>query len=92
VQPSRHPMTTKKLDHPAFGPCELVPTLIAVKWKAPLATKGATSALSAYSLKLATQIPKVCPARKGHATRDLLTSIIPKSFLGPLGQNSPIAR
>jgi thermitase len=58
-------MAIKKLDHPAFGPCELIPTLVAVKWKAPLPPKDATLTLSAYSLKLATQTPKVSPARRG---------------------------
>jgi subtilisin family serine protease len=58
-------MATKRLDHPAFGACELVPTLVAVKWKTPLGPKGATSVLSAYSLKFATQTPKVSPATRG---------------------------
>ena len=62
-------MATKKLNHPAFGPCELVPTLVAVKWKTPVDRKDATSALSAHSLKLATQTPKVSPVSKG-ARRD----------------------
>jgi len=50
-------MIAKTVDHPAFGPCELVPQLLLIKWKTPVRSEAAGSALSAHSLKLASEKP-----------------------------------
>ena len=39
------------LDHPTFGACKLVPTILMVRWKAPLDPAGANDALGASALK-----------------------------------------
>lgn len=59
----------KTINHPTFGPCKLVPSMVAVKWAAPLDAKAANKALSAHSLTLATDAPGVKQGASG-ATRD----------------------
>jgi thermitase len=49
----------KTLNHPTFGPCELVPSLVAIKWENPLNPKAVASALSAHSLVLASTVPRL---------------------------------
>jgi hypothetical protein len=49
----------KTLNHPTFGPCELVPSLVAIKWVNPLNPKAVASALSAHSLVLASTVPRL---------------------------------
>ncbi len=46
------------LDHPSFGPCELVPSLVAVKWARRVPPKEARTLLSRNSLTMATEAPK----------------------------------
>ncbi len=48
----------KSLDHPSFGQCELVPSLVAIKWAVPTKGEAAKSALSGFTLKLAAEAPK----------------------------------
>jgi hypothetical protein len=56
----------KTLNHPTFGHCELVPSIVAIKWATPIAAKAATSVLSTYSLSLATNVPDTAGgARRG---------------------------
>lgn len=43
------------LNHPTFGPCKLVPSIVAIKWATPLDARTIKAALSANSLSLATQ-------------------------------------
>src|SRR3954454_4772969 len=52
------------LNHPTFGPCKLVPAIVAVRWRAPLDPQAARSALSANSLSLATQVSSAGGAPK----------------------------
>jgi Subtilase family len=52
------------LNHPTFGPCKLVPAIVAIKWSAPLDPQAVRSALSASSLSLATQAPSTGDAPK----------------------------
>lgn len=47
----------RRLDHPTFGPCKLVPSIIAIKWATPLDAQAANKVLSAHSLTLATDAP-----------------------------------
>jgi thermitase len=54
----------KTLDHPSFGKCELIPTIVAIRWKSPLSTEAARSHLSGQSLTIATETPRP----KGKAT------------------------
>ena len=45
------------LNHPTFGPCKLVPALVAVKWRSPHEGRAATTALARHQLTLATNMP-----------------------------------
>jgi thermitase len=51
-------MPAKEINHPTFGPCEIIPSLFAIKWARPLSSEQATKALSSYSLTLAVEVPK----------------------------------
>ena len=48
----------KTLDHPSFGKSELVPTLVAIKWRTPLPPDAVASNLRTYALDPATEAPK----------------------------------
>jgi subtilisin family serine protease len=48
----------KTLDHPSFGPAELVPEVVAVKWARPVPPEEARTLLSRNSLTLATETNK----------------------------------
>jgi hypothetical protein len=50
--------TPKALNHPTFGQCEIVASIVAIKWATPVSPKDAGSALSAFSLRLAAEVPK----------------------------------
>ena len=52
----------KSLNHPTFGACELVPSILAIKWVKPLDREAIIAALSKYSLSLATEAPTADPA------------------------------
>lgn len=45
------------LNHPTFGPCKLVPALVAVKWHSPHEGRAAATALARHQLTLATNMP-----------------------------------
>jgi hypothetical protein len=45
------------LTHPTFGPCKLIPALVAVKWRTPHEGRAATTALARHQLELATDMP-----------------------------------
>ena len=45
----------KTWNHPAFGPCKAVPSLIAIKWAEPLQPDAAAAALKSFSLTLASE-------------------------------------
>jgi hypothetical protein len=47
-----------KLTHPTFGACELVSSIVLVRWKAPTTRDAAASALSAASLSLSDDTAK----------------------------------
>ncbi|HEX3280791.1 MAG TPA: S8 family serine peptidase [Pyrinomonadaceae bacterium] len=51
----------KTLDHPSFGPSELVPGIVAIRWARQLAPAEARTFLSGNSLTLATEKPKDSP-------------------------------
>jgi thermitase len=55
----------KMIDHPAFGRCAIVPSLVAIKWRIPLDGKIVASALSSFGLSLADEAPR--PARRNIA-------------------------
>lgn len=59
----------KTLDHPTFGPCESVPSVIAIKWTRPLSQEALRSNLSSYSLALASEAPKL-KEKRSDSTRD----------------------
>jgi hypothetical protein len=59
----------KALNHPTFGACELVPSIVAIKWAKPLNPQAVIAALSAYSLTLATDAPSMKRGPSG-STRD----------------------
>jgi hypothetical protein len=44
-----------KLRHPTFGACELVPSIVLVRWRAPTTRDAASSALSAAALTLSSE-------------------------------------
>ena len=55
----------KTLDHPSFGQCELVPTLLAIRWKAPLSSETTQKTLTDQALSLATETVKQKDKPKG---------------------------
>jgi thermitase len=59
----------KTLNHPTFGRCELIPSLLAIKWATPLDGKAVVSALSGFGLSLADEAPRA-ERRKAGASRD----------------------
>jgi hypothetical protein len=59
----------KTLNHPTFGSCELVASILAIKWKRQLDNKAIESALAAQNLSWASTAPKMKDANSG-ATRD----------------------
>lgn len=48
----------KTINHPSFGPCELVPSIMAIKWASQLNTQSLDSVLSTHSLTRATETPQ----------------------------------
>ena len=54
--------TSKKWNHPTFGPCKAVPSLIAIKWKTPLDPEAMAAALRSFSLKLSSERSQGKPA------------------------------
>ncbi|SRR6266542_867896 len=49
----------KTLDHPSFGTCERIPTIVAIRWKSPTPQETVKSNLSGHALTIATEtIPK----------------------------------
>lgn len=63
----------KTLDHPSFGPCELVPSTIAVKWKTPVSSATLESTLAEHSLALSTDAPK--SKEKASALQDAMATL-----------------
>ena len=45
----------KTLNHPSFGECELVPTIVAIRWKSPTPKETVKSNLSGQALTIATE-------------------------------------
>ncbi len=62
-------MASKTLNHPSFGPCELVPSIVAIKWASPQNAQAVNSVLSTHSLTLASDAPAV-ERRASGSTRD----------------------
>ncbi len=52
------PQIRRTIDHPSFGPCELVPSMLAIHWGAPLGAKAVNSVLKANTLQRATKAPE----------------------------------
>jgi subtilisin family serine protease len=51
--------TPRKIDHPSFGSCELVPTIVAISWKTPVSPETVRSNLSEQALTVSTEtLPK----------------------------------
>ena len=68
------------LNHPTFGPCKLVPSIVAVRWANPLDARAIKSALSEYSLTLATEAPSPDTAgKKGRAASPSPSSRDPRA-------------
>ena len=56
----------KALEHPTFGPCELVQHIIAIRWKTRLSIHVIQDKLKNHALMLAHEVPEVGePAREG---------------------------
>lgn len=51
-------MALKALTHPAFGPCEPVPNLLAIKWRAHLEEAQQSAALGKLDLEPAKEVPR----------------------------------
>jgi Subtilase family len=45
----------RRIDHPSFGSCELVPTIVAISWKSPVSAETVRSSLSGQALKVSTE-------------------------------------
>src|SRR5215204_347606 len=52
------------LNHPTFGPCKFVPSIVAIKWTAPRDRRAIASTLSHYTLTLADETPKIADGPK----------------------------
>ena len=61
------------LNHPTFGPCKLVPALVAVKWRSPHEGRAATTALARHQLTLATDMPSAGDGPKKPRGAELTT-------------------
>src|SRR5262245_37770277 len=61
------------LNHPTFGPCKLVPTLVAVKWHSPHEGRAAATALARHQLTLATNLPSAGDGPKKARGTELAT-------------------
>jgi hypothetical protein len=59
----------KSFDHPSFGPCELVPAIVAIKWSRPQSPEEVRATLSSYNLAPASETPKLKEKATG-STRD----------------------
>jgi len=85
----------KTLDHPSFGECELIPTIVAIRWKRPTPQETVKSNLSGQALTIATETtpkPKEKAAGPGRDPRlgeinnsELLTFVSAKT---PLTDNA----
>ena len=81
----------KTLDHPSFGKCELVPAIVAIRWKSPTPQETVKATLSDDNLRIATETvtkPEEKATSQGRDARlgqvnnnDLLTFISGKSPL-----------
>lgn len=58
-----------RLDHPSFGPCELVPALVAVKWARPVDGEAAASMLGRFALAASPELTSA-DADKGAPRRE----------------------
>lgn len=49
----------RRINHPSFGSCELVPTIVAIRWKTPVAPDAVRSSLAKQSLTVSEEtLPK----------------------------------
>lgn len=60
---------SKILNHPTFGQCELVPSIIAIRWVKPVSLKDLPSVLAKLSLSKASEVPSAAKRHAG-ALRD----------------------
>lgn len=63
-------LAPRTINHPAFGLCRIVPTIVAIKWVAPLDVRAASKALSAHSLTPAADAAPKSKEVASAATRD----------------------
>lgn len=55
----------KTFDHPSFGPCNLVPDIVAIKWSHPVDRSAIEATLAARSLTLADERPLLAQKAQG---------------------------
>ena len=60
----------KTLDHPSFGACELVPTVVAIRWKSPTPPESVKSRLSGHPVTTATETVEKPKEKATRAERD----------------------
>ena len=65
----------RTLNHPTFGACVLVPSLVAIRWSAPVDDEAVTSALSDLGVSPAAEAPPTA-RKKSTATRDPAVSAV----------------
>src|SRR5215472_6514962 len=58
-------LAPKVLNHPTFGQCEIVASIVAIRWVKPVSARDIAAALSAFSLTLATDVPKATEGATG---------------------------
>lgn len=52
-------MPPRRIDHPSFGSCELVPTIVAIRWKSSISPDAVRKGLSSQSLTVSDEtLPK----------------------------------
>ena len=65
----------KILNHPTFGRCELIPSLVAIRWTTPLDAETVPSALSRFGVSLANEAPRTKRRKEERSSDPLQPSI-----------------
>jgi hypothetical protein len=62
--------SSKTLDHPSFGTCELIPTIVAIRWKSPTPQEVVKANLTGYALTIATETERTSNENATRPGRD----------------------
>lgn len=83
--------TPKTLNHPSFGECELIPTIVAIRWKTPTPQERVKSNLSGQALTIATEtVAKPKEKATGHGRDVRLGDVNNSELLTFVSADSPL--